>query len=194
MDSGAVLFVGPVGTGKSTTAAVFHSRGYAVLSDDVCSVRISDGRCVLQPGRPRLRLCEDAAAAFSHLDPKAKFLLDKTDFGLDREEMTSLPTIRRIYLLEDGGDPQIEPVPPMQAAVALGKECFVRLSHSGPDVLAAHLRKCTTIASLALTCKLIRPRDLRRSHEMVDIVERDLNSGGTSGPLEAAPRVPTARL
>jgi hypothetical protein len=37
----SVVFVGPEGAGKSTTAAAFAKRGYAVLSDDIVALSIS---------------------------------------------------------------------------------------------------------------------------------------------------------
>lgn len=61
IDGRAFAFLGRSGTGKSTLAAWFHDRGYAVVTDDVCVVR-SDrlGRPSVSSGLPRLRLWRDA--------------------------------------------------------------------------------------------------------------------------------------
>jgi len=40
-DNCSVVFVGPEGAGKSTTAAAFAKRGYAVLSDDIVALSIT---------------------------------------------------------------------------------------------------------------------------------------------------------
>jgi hypothetical protein len=40
-DDWSVVFVGPEGAGKSTTAAAFAKRGYAVLSDDIVALSIA---------------------------------------------------------------------------------------------------------------------------------------------------------
>jgi len=40
-DNWSVVFVGPEGAGKSTTAAAFAKRGYAVLSDDIVALSIT---------------------------------------------------------------------------------------------------------------------------------------------------------
>jgi len=37
VDGGAVLFMGESGVGKSTTAAAFNQKGYAIAADDVCA-------------------------------------------------------------------------------------------------------------------------------------------------------------
>ncbi|NBV24387.1 MAG: hypothetical protein EBS05_21015 [Proteobacteria bacterium] len=54
---GAVLFAGVSGAGKSTTAAVFHQKGYRVIADDVTAV---DGEGRALGGSPHLKLWEDA--------------------------------------------------------------------------------------------------------------------------------------
>jgi hypothetical protein len=48
---GALLLLGPSGTGKSTTAAAFLARDYPFLADDVCAL---DPSGVLWPGPPLL--------------------------------------------------------------------------------------------------------------------------------------------
>ncbi len=56
----AIAFMGHSGAGKSTLAAWFHDRGFKILADDVCVVRIQDGRVLAHAGIPRLRLWKDA--------------------------------------------------------------------------------------------------------------------------------------
>jgi hypothetical protein len=57
----AVLFAGPAGSGKSTTAAVLGSLGYPVLADDVVALRVTDAGVLAYPGYPRLSLWEDSS-------------------------------------------------------------------------------------------------------------------------------------
>lgn len=78
--SGVVAFSGSSGAGKSTLAAWFAHRGYPVLCDDVCAVRVEDGRVTTWPGLPRLKLWGEAATAFGH-DPAA---LDVAIEGMDK--------------------------------------------------------------------------------------------------------------
>jgi hypothetical protein len=60
----AVAFLGRSGAGKSTTAAAFANRGYAILADDVSSLRAPENKTfVIQPAYPRLRLWSTAAVA-----------------------------------------------------------------------------------------------------------------------------------
>ena len=55
--AGALLFIGPAGTGKSTTLAAMTKRGHAMLADDVTGVTLDDaGRPVALPAFPTIRL------------------------------------------------------------------------------------------------------------------------------------------
>ena len=60
LDSRAVIFVGAEGAGKSTTAAAFARRGFAVLSDDIAALRETDGKFYVLPGYPRVNLWPDS--------------------------------------------------------------------------------------------------------------------------------------
>jgi hypothetical protein len=57
----AVAFCGPAQTGKSTLAAYLDSRGYEVLSEDLCCFELSPGlRPLIHRGTSGLRLWDDA--------------------------------------------------------------------------------------------------------------------------------------
>ena len=70
--SGCVAFVGASGAGKSTLVAALAQRGYPVISDDVCFLRLGTrGRRVQAwPGMTRIRLWEDARAALGYDGPE----------------------------------------------------------------------------------------------------------------------------
>ena len=57
-----VALLGASGAGKSTTAAAFAERGFAVLTDDVLALEEGCGHVLAHPGYPRLRLWPDAAS------------------------------------------------------------------------------------------------------------------------------------
>lgn len=59
VDGQALLFVGPEGVGKSTTAAAFARTGAPVLSDDIVPLVSAGGRTVVLPGHPRVSLWPD---------------------------------------------------------------------------------------------------------------------------------------
>ena len=59
---GAVVFTGKSGAGKSTLAAMLMTRGYPVLSDDVCVICCHDETPVVRSSYPELKLRQDSAA------------------------------------------------------------------------------------------------------------------------------------
>jgi len=64
VEGGAVLFSGPVGTGKSTLAGAYHNAGYKVLADDVSVLSISDKeRPLVYPAYPQLKISNASAEA-----------------------------------------------------------------------------------------------------------------------------------
>ena len=63
IDGFAVAFVGPPGTGKSTTAAALLRRGHAIITDDVAVIDEADGQPYVRRGYARLNLLDDAANA-----------------------------------------------------------------------------------------------------------------------------------
>jgi len=129
LDGRAVALLGPPGAGKSTLAATFAMRGLPVISDDVLALSRHDGRLVVQPGSPRIRLWPDSVMAL-YGSPQAlprltptwdKRFLDLTRDGY-RFQHQPLP-LGAIYLLgERGSDaaaPRIEELSATASLMAL---------------------------------------------------------------------------
>jgi hypothetical protein len=55
-ERGAIAFLGNSGDGKSTLAALFVHRGATLLTDDMLVLTRVDGRWLVEPGPPRLKL------------------------------------------------------------------------------------------------------------------------------------------
>ena len=56
-----VVFSGATGAGKSLISALLLKRGYRVLTDDICAVRLKHGKFPeILPGFPMLKLWEDS--------------------------------------------------------------------------------------------------------------------------------------
>lgn len=62
IDGHCVAFVGAAGTGKSTLAAALALKGDGILSEDVTCLTAAPCGFEVQPGYPRIRLWNDAAA------------------------------------------------------------------------------------------------------------------------------------
>jgi hypothetical protein len=128
VDDQAIAIVGPAGSGKSTTAAAFAERGYAILAEDVVTLTEVGTSFMVQPGYPSIRLWPSsvealygAAATLPKLTPTwDKRYLDLTQENYEFQKQP-LP-LAAIYLLaERGGDPapSVHELAPSEALMSL---------------------------------------------------------------------------
>jgi hypothetical protein len=132
----AVGFLGPAGTGKSTTAAAFAARGHAVLADDVVALAVRGDDILAQPGYPCIRLrptALEALAAVGGQWPRLpadwgerRYHHDLTRNGF-RFHQEPLP-LAAVYLLDerlgDAPAPFIEGVPAAEGLMTLVANTF----------------------------------------------------------------------
>ena len=170
-----MLFLAPVGGGKSTTAAAFAAAGHEILTDDVAPAKVIAGQTVLCTGPTQIRLCEDAAESFRELDPAAVFLFDKRAFRVAAPVSPHEIPLTAVCLLSDGPDIALTRLSPLEATMALGRECFIRLHRAGSEVRLAHLRQSAEVAAITPVFRLTRPRSLARLGEVVEAVSGTLS-------------------
>jgi hypothetical protein len=158
----AVALLGPAGAGKSTTAAAFAKRGYSVLSDDVAAVLDQDGRFLIQPAYPRIRLWPSSVEALFG-SPEAlppitptwdKRHLDLSAVGY-RFQAQPLP-LAAVYLLaprtSEPTAPNVEPMAGRDALMALVGNMY-----------ASHVLACEfQIQAFMMASRLLRSVALRR--------------------------------
>jgi hypothetical protein len=179
IEGSAVLFLGAAGTGKSTTAAAFHSQGHALITDDVAPVRTVDGTCVVQPGPSRLRLLDNSRPLLEGRNFKGSMQWDKYSYevGESRSDSASRPVLKNIYWLESTPGPcRIEPLPAAAAAAILFRHSFLKHRRSPPDVLSEQLKKCAAVADLVRVCRLFRPQSLGSLPELIGAVLAHLSA------------------
>lgn len=106
----AIAIVGPAGSGKSTTAAAFADRGYAILAEDVVTMREHASSFMVQPGYPSIRLWPSSVEALYGATatlPKLTPTWDKCYLDLTQEnyqfQQQPLP-LSAIYLLGERQD------------------------------------------------------------------------------------------
>ena len=103
LNGGCVLFAGKSGSGKSTVAAAFHSRGYRLAADDICAISLDDdGDPVVHPGYRHLKLWPDAVERFGDSlgeRRKMRFGLQKYNVLLPEAARTTPLRVTRIFIL-----------------------------------------------------------------------------------------------
>ena len=129
VDGAAVAFVGPAGSGKSTTAAAFAARGFNVLAEDVVTLDDRGDTFLVRPAYPCIRLWPASAATLygsrSALPPLTPNW-DKCylDLSQDAGRFESQPRrLAAIYLLDERSDdpraPFVEPLDRAEGMISL---------------------------------------------------------------------------
>lgn len=149
----AVAFLGHPGAGKSTLAAWFHDRGFAVLADDVCVVTAEPpSRPLAHAGIPRLRLWREALEASGRKT-------DDYEMSFDDWDKYNVPTgaapgpaalpLSHVYLLDraQAEGPSVE-----RLTGAAAVEALVANTYRGAYVplmgrTAEHLLACARLAA-----------------------------------------------
>ena len=178
VDGGAVLFTGPSGIGKSSLAGGFQQKGYPLLADDVCGIKVSDGeKAQVMPGFPWLKLWGDTLKRLERdkaglkrvrldSDFEKYFVPFDTAYGEPKQ-------VRSVFILEatnrDGfnieelsGMDRIEPV-----MANTYRPRFLKVL--GDPKL--HFRQCSLVADQARVFEVNRPKKGFLLHELMDLVE-----------------------
>ena len=188
----AVAFVGPVGAGKSTTAAVFAGRGYAVLSDDLVALEESGDPFRAAPGFPWLRLRPEsvgAIAATARTPPRLTPTGDGRYVDLDlthdgyRFQARPLP-LAALYLL-DGLS--IEPATPRVETSSGAETMMALVANSWTTRVLDRSRRAREFELLGavaagIRCRRLRvPRDPAGLSRLCDAIEEDLEDMALTG-------------
>lgn len=128
LESQAVVFVGPAGAGKSTTAATLAQRGFAVLSDDIVSVTERDDNLYVMPSFPFISLWpESVNALYGSENTLPRFTPDwekrRLSLGTGELKFQKQPlSLGALYLFGErtvAPGPYIEDIPPQTALLWL---------------------------------------------------------------------------
>ncbi len=180
-----VLFTGRSGMGKSTLAAAFHEKGYHVLTDDVCAVRIGeDGIPYIVPGFPSLKLWKDAAERLGRtvggLIPVRK-TMDK--FRIDIEEQFCERTIplQEIYVLGEADEAgiQLSEITGMDKLEALIRNSYRYRYLEGQGVKPLHFKQCAAAANQIAVYRVSWSKIHSSPDKLASFIERQIEQDAT---------------
>jgi hypothetical protein len=176
------LFAGHSGIGKSTLAAAFRQRGYPVLTDDVSVISLdTDGRPVLLPGYPEIKLVGDAIEKIGQsLEslPRSRTLAEKYSLCFHEEYVGDKLPVQVVYVLgtQAAENFQISSFEGAAKLDAIIQQTY-RLELLGPlGIQACHFKVCAVVANQVCVKQVMRPSNSFLLEELVDLLERDLQS------------------
>jgi hypothetical protein len=180
VDGQGVVFLGPRGAGKSTTAATFEKMGYRLLEDDAVGITFPDGTPTIVPGVPQIRLRPDAAKALSVTDestPSVESWYDKRFYGV-AESVDPVP-LCRCYLLRESPEPTIEPIHGPEKLMELISSTYARGLLDDAEQFPEHFGQCERVVNAVPFRTLKRPKNHQVLPSIVKMVVEDLQVAPT---------------
>jgi len=162
VDGQVLAFMGPPGAGKSTTAAAFARRGYAVLTDDITALEEKGERFWVLPGAARLCLWPEAVRAL-YGSPEALPRLTPEDAVDPEWDKRWLDLAGPEYLF------QSQPLP-LGAIYLLGERALTGPSFEAVTGKAAMLALLANTYSYYLVDKALRAQEFEALSRLLDQV------------------------
>jgi hypothetical protein len=180
VDGKAVVFLGPTGAGKSTTAAAFYRQGYPLLDDDIVVVRFDEQGPVVAPGVPQLKLTpemENRIDIDSADAEDTRGVTGKTYYRTETETVDphGVP-LSGCYLLRDGPAASVEPVTGHDAILELIANTYTGGLLDETDRAEMNFQQCANIVGDTSVNVLARPQSLAALPDLVEAVVADVTS------------------
>lgn len=177
---GAALFCGPSGAGKSTVLGELLRRGYPMLVDDVCAVRVqADVPPTVVPSYPRTRVWSDTAARLE-IDtsgmPRTRKDMDKFERQVWEQFSAAEAPLHRLYHLAGTSPDQVllERATGFEAFGTVTSNTYRRALLEGLSRRGSHFDLAAQVARAVDVVHVIRPRERFAVEELADAIEADL--------------------
>lgn len=180
--TGAVLFSGNSGMGKSTLVGAFLQRGYKILADDMLALTFNaQDQLTALPGFPQVKLWADSARALGRSTEGLRRVMPEYERfiapELERFDPQPAP-LRAIYFLRIHNKPEflLERLDHTPRFNALLDNTWQKLTLPGLGLREWHFLTAARIASRLYGARLTRPHEPLDIQQAADLIERDLRS------------------
>ncbi|NYB52802.1 MAG: hypothetical protein HVN35_09630 [Methanobacteriaceae archaeon] len=176
VDGGAVAFLGHRGNGKSTTAIHLYVDGYPLVADDILAIKFIDGKAVVYPGYPHVRLSEDSYNQVkdnTDIITPIRTIVGKVfcdaSYGFSQEPVT----LKRIYLIEKGAKTEVSRLKSQENLIDL-------IRHSTANRIfqqttqKENLILCAQLINSVKVCRLEISHSFEEIEELLRVIEKDI--------------------
>jgi hypothetical protein len=170
-----VIFAGPPGAGKSTTAAAFARCGYTVLADDMVAMSLdSAGKAMVYPGFPQIKIWPSAVKGLgynpSSLPPlfsgsRKRVLRQKENFPVEPFPLA------HVFILEEGANLKIIKMAKMEAFFSLSRFFPLPSDLLQGTALEHHFQQCVQLTGELDIWKVENPKNFDELEKLVRWVE-----------------------
>jgi hypothetical protein len=182
----AVVFIGHISAGKSTTAMAMGRLGYPIISDDIVPIYENAGVTYAQSGYPRMRLRQSSLPMLSNLNrdlpplPKAegegRLHLELSSGGYQFQS-NPLP-IGAIYLLADRSAdpdvPRVEPVSPLDGIMGIVANTYIT-RFLDASMRAKELQELSQLVNQVAVRKVYPHREPSRLAMLCKVILEDIS-------------------
>ena len=175
-----VLLTGEAGIGKSTLASAFHKKGYSILTDDVCAVKVEEGgNPSIIPGFPSLKLWKDAAERMGRtvdgLIPVRKSI-DKFRVDIDEQFCRDSVPLCRVYVLlnSDTDQAELAVLTNVDKLKALMKNSYRYNYLRDQGLGGVHFQQCVAVANHISVFCIYRNKEMISPEAVADLVEAQI--------------------
>jgi hypothetical protein len=190
INGGAAAFLGASGWGKSTLAAAFEARGYAIIADDTLAVDLQNPAVPLAlPAYPQIKLHPDALMMVgAALEPlphisHSKQGSDEKRFLTATDHFAAAPTpLVHLFVLDKGDSASIERLSASESFRELLSHSFIGKTAAqfgvsllmSSDQARRHLEQCTSLLTSVPMHRMRRRWSLNAIDEAVSLVEETI--------------------
>ncbi|MGE3189953.1 MAG: hypothetical protein AB7N90_09750, partial [Vicinamibacterales bacterium] len=177
--AGAVLFAAPSGSGKSTLLAALLERGFTMMCDDVGAVALEEGRPVVRPGVPFLRLWDESLRHLGRSVSDLERVVDGVEkYAVPERHRISKASspLRMVYILEDGPAIAFSDLDGATRFRMLQAHCRTRPRIEGEKLTPAHFALSARVAAVTRMRRVERPFDLAQVGALADRIAEDLRA------------------
>lgn len=176
----AILVLAKSGVGKSTLAAAMQNRGYDVLSDDLCVVKIkTNTQPLVFPGTPRIGL-KMSAINFLNKDINCMKKIKKNKYAIKTNFYTKPIEIKYVYIFEK--NKKTEPILSDLSDLNFIKKVHLIQNHVYrkqimyiANIEALNFKLCAKLAEKVIIKHISRPENRTTIDELANLLENDLN-------------------
>ncbi len=174
---GAIVFVGASGSGKSSLAAAFCSKGHSFITDNLLVIRFIKNRAVVFPGFPQIKLFPDSAKALKfnpdHL-PAIEAGARKRWVSQEAQFSVKPALLKRIYFLSKGKTVAVQNALSREKIIQLISHSIGVESKSAQETLSQNFKSCMRLARDIPMRLVTRSQDLKSLPQLVTLIQRDL--------------------